>query len=177
MTSTLIRSLRRRNVGLAAIGAALLLFGAQAASAHSDMPEHTEGMHRSGEFTFGEPGNPAKADRVVNITMSDLSFQPDALTVKAGETIRFVLTNKSGIEHDFTLGDAATQRQHRKEMAEMFKNGGAMHHHDDPNAVMVKPGETAELTWRFTRSGDLEFDCNVPGHSEAGMKGAIAVIP
>ena len=48
--------------------------------------------------------------------------------------------------------------------------------HDDPNAIVVKPGETKELTWRFTRAGKLEFDCNVPGHYEADMAGTISLL-
>lgn len=43
--------------------------------------------------------------------------------------------------------------------------------HDDPNAVMVQPGETKELIWRFERAGELQFACNVPGHYESGMIG------
>jgi uncharacterized cupredoxin-like copper-binding protein len=50
-----------------------------------------------------------------------------------------------------------------------------MQHHDHPNAVMVKPGRTRELVWRFTRAGAFEYGCNVPGHYESGMKGTIAV--
>jgi uncharacterized cupredoxin-like copper-binding protein len=158
-------------------GAAFLLLGAQITHAYcqhqnGSMPE----MHHAEGFSFGTPGDPAKADRVVNITMNDLSFTPNALTVRAGETVSFVVANKSAIEHDFTLGDAVAQMEHRGEMAEMFKDGSS-HHHDMPNAVIVKPGETARLTWRFGGTGDVEFDCNVPGHAEAGMKGAITVTP
>jgi uncharacterized cupredoxin-like copper-binding protein len=38
---------------------------------------------------------------------------------------------------------------------------------------LVKVGETKEPLWKFTRGGRVEFDCNVPGHHEAGMKGLI----
>lgn len=176
MKSTLIRSLHRSGRAPAAIGAALLLAGVQAGNARADQSmQAMEGMHPAAEFSFGAPADAAKADRVVTIVMHDLSFEPNALTVKAGETIRFVVTNKSEIVHDFTLGDAATQAAHRKEMAEMFEKSAKVHHQDDPNAIMVEPGQTGEVTWRFTRAGSLEFDCNVPGHYEAGMRGAITV--
>lgn len=128
-----------------------------------------------GKFTFGEPGTPSKVDRVVKITMRDLSFEPNELDMTAGETIRFVVTNAGAVDHDFTLGDAATQIAHRKEMAEAMETSGGMHHHHDANAITVKAGEVRELIWKFTEPGRLEFDCNVPGHYEAGMGGVILV--
>ena len=45
--------------------------------------------------------------------------------------------------------------------------------HNDPNAVMVQPGETKELIWHFKRVRDVKFGCNVPGHYQAGMKGSV----
>ncbi len=54
---------------------------------------------------------------------------------------------------------------------------GAMMPHDDPNAVMVHPGETKELIWTFAEAENVEFGCNVPGHYEAGMKGTFNFVP
>ncbi len=127
-------------------------------------------------FVFGEPGVPSKVDRVVTIAMRDMRFEPNELQVKVDETIRFVVVNKSDTEHDFTIGDIATQTAHRKEMVEAMEKGSAMHHHDDPNATSVTAGQSGELIWKFTRAGSFEFDCNVPGHYEAGMKGIITVL-
>jgi uncharacterized cupredoxin-like copper-binding protein len=167
--------------GMAAV---LLLgaYGAQAGSAvQSTMPgmDHASGMHMGSthakKFPFGELGRPDKVDRVVPVTMGDADFEPASLRVTIGETIRFVVTNKSEIDHDFTIGDAKTQVAHRKEMAEALAHGGEMDHSDDPNAVFVKAGETKELLWKFTRVGRLEVDCNVPGHYEAGMTGILEV--
>ena len=45
--------------------------------------------------------------------------------------------------------------------------------HDDPNSVLVEPGKTAELVWKFTQPTELEFACNIPGHYESGMAGPI----
>lgn len=175
MKSTLIRFLHLRTRAPAAIGAALLLAGIQAANARTGMAmQAMEGMHPAAEFRFGEPADAAKADRTVTITMRDLSFEPNALTVKAGETIRFVVTNKSEIDHDFTIGDVQTQTAHRAEMAEAMQKG-EMGHGDDPNAMLVNAGQRRELIWKFTRAGRLEFDCNIPGHYEAGMRGVITV--
>lgn len=122
------------------------------------------------------PAMAAQPARDIAVTMGDMSFTPDHLTVKAGETVRFVLRNDSGIDHDFTLGDAATQAVHRARMAEGHGHGGhGGHGGHDSNAVMVPAGGTAELVWTFDRAGELEFDCNVPGHYESGMRGSLTV--
>src|SRR3546814_18132858 len=47
--------------------------------------------------------------------------------------------------------------------------------HNDPNSVLVEPGETKELVWRFAANTGLEFACNIPGHYESGMMGEIDV--
>lgn len=51
--------------------------------------------------------------------------------------------------------------------------GHGMMKHDDPNSVLVGPGEKKELVWKFTQETQLEFACNVPGHYEAGMVGKV----
>lgn len=45
--------------------------------------------------------------------------------------------------------------------------------HDDPNSVLLEPGETAEVVWTFSGGRDLELACNVPGHRNGGMSGEI----
>jgi uncharacterized cupredoxin-like copper-binding protein len=125
-------------------------------------------------FAFGAPARPKYATRTVRITVTDASFEPGSLTVRAGEIVRFVVTNVSGLDHEFVLGDAATQKAHRAEMASMAAAGQAMDH-DHPNAATVAPKQTATLTWKFTRPGVVEYDCDIPGHYEAGMKGVIKV--
>jgi uncharacterized cupredoxin-like copper-binding protein len=127
--------------------------------------------------------------------MKDMSFDPKAIEVKAGETVRFVLVNKGQLLHEFNLGDAAMHAEHQQEMLQMQQSGmmtptgmmkwttawpwdGSMGHgmkHDDPNSVLVEPGKTAELTWTFSKATNLEFACNVPGHYQAGMVGKLTV--
>jgi uncharacterized cupredoxin-like copper-binding protein len=62
-----------------------------------------------------------------------------------------------------------------KEMIERQKKGGkaeTMPHHD--NGVTVLPGETATFVWTFARAADLQFACDIPGHYEDGMHGAVS---
>ena len=142
-------------------------------------------------YAFGAPAPAAKATRTVEIVMGDMTFNPKALQIKAGETVRFVLINKGQLLHEFNLGDAAMHAEHQKEMLQMQASGmltstgmGKMDHsamghgamkHDDPNSVLVEPGKTAELTWTFTKATGLEFACNLPGHYQAGMVGKLNV--
>jgi uncharacterized cupredoxin-like copper-binding protein len=51
-------------------------------------------------------------------------------------------------------------------MADMAHEGG----------VWVDPGKTASFVWTFARTSDLEFACNIPGHYEDGMRGAIRFV-
>jgi uncharacterized cupredoxin-like copper-binding protein len=139
---------------------------------------------------FGQPAPAAKATRSIEVVMGDMSFDPRAINIKAGETVRFVLVNKGQLLHEFNLGDAAMHAQHQQAMLQMQQSGmltptgmkamdhAAMGHgmkHDDPNSVLVEPGKTAELTWTFTKPTSLEFACNIPGHYQAGMVGKLTI--
>lgn len=121
------------------------------------------------DFDFGEPGDPAAADRTVEIDMLDtLNFEPDSVDVQVGETITFVLTNTGEIEHDFVIGDEEFQQEHADEAA-------GMEHGDLPNGIDASPGETVEFTWTFTEEGELLYGCHEPGHYQGGMVGTINV--
>ena len=115
---------------------------------------------------FGEPGH--TPDRTVAITAIDLRFIPDSVDVREGETIRFVVTNRGVLSHELVIGDAAFEAQHQREMAQMPDMKM-----DEANELSLQPGQTKTLTWRFTRAGELQFACDLPGH--AGMVGHLHV--
>jgi len=143
-------------------------------------------------LNFGHAAPAAQATRTVELTLGDMFFEPKTLQVKAGETVRFVITNKGQLLHEFNLGNAAMHAAHQKEMLAMQQSGmltptgmnhESMEHgsmggmkHDDPNSVLVEPGKTAELTWTFSKASDLEFACNIPGHYQAGMVGKVNIV-
>ncbi len=136
---------------------------------------HAEDGHSEEAFTFGEPAEASEADRTIEvIAQDDFTFSPSAIDISAGETITFVVSNRGNLPHDFTLGDAKTQDTHDAEMAEMMASGQMMAH-DDANAVVLEPGETKELTWRFSEEGTFLIGCHQPGHYAAGMKATIDV--
>lgn len=108
--------------------------------------------------------------RTVDVVMRDIAFEPAAVTVKAGETVKFVFRNEGQIPHDAFLGDDAAQAAHEKEMRE--SEGG--HHGDEGHAVTVQPGQTGSFTYTFDRDAALLIGCHQPGHWQAGMKLTLA---
>lgn len=121
---------------------------------------------------WGSPGLASKADRVVRITATDVAFDVKQLDVKAGETVRFIVTNKGEIMHEFVLANAADHQAHEQEMMSMDPS---MSMPDEPNAVSVKPGETKELVWTFAAAKGIQFACDIPGHAEQGMRGNVDI--
>ena len=145
--------------------------GTQVDDGHDD-DGHDDDGHDEG-FAFGDPADASDADRTIEVTMLDtMSFEPEEFEVAVGETVTFSITNAGAIDHDFTLGDEATQDAHEEEMADMSEDG---HEGADANAVVVEPGETEELTWTFTTAGALLIGCHEPDHYDAGMVAQLQV--
>lgn len=160
----LLSSLRVPAVGLAMI----LAFApvTQAAETHGSGHDHA-----SAPASFGKPGTPSKATRTINVDAADtMRFTPSEIRVKKGETVRFVVRNTGKQPHEFILGTDKTLREH----AAMMKQHTGMVH-NDPNQITVAAGATAEIVWQFAQAGTVAFACLVPGHMEAGMKGAVTV--
>lgn len=172
-----------RIVGLMTAAALSITSGAAiAAGAHS-------GDHRHGEsVAIGEPAATSAATRTIHVRMGDNFFKPEHIRVAAGETVHFVLKNTGELLHEFNIATAEMHAGHQKEMMAMMENGmftatgmkadrsghsGHAMPHDDPNSVIVEPGETKELVWKFPGEADLQFACNVPGHYQSGMVGNI----
>ena len=137
---------------------------AQAMSHHHEAAGH-------GEDVFGQPGAAGKITRTVKVDMSDnMRFTPEKLQVKAGDTIRFVVSNSGKIRHELVFGTEAQLKAH---YAAMLKNP-EMEHADD-NQISLAPGQRGELIWQFTHAGTVNFACLQPGHYDAGMKGSVTV--
>ena len=115
----------------------------------------------------GGPAASSGDDRVVNVEMVDIAFEPETLTVEKGETVTFRFTNAGKAPHDAFIGDADAQKDHEEEMRE---GSGAHHGSEAKDAITVEPGETGTLTYTFDDSGEVEIGCHQPGHYEAGMK-------
>ena len=89
-----------------------LLAGATWAAGEHDGAHHT--------------ANDAEVDRTISIEAGDMWFDPEALEITAGETVKFEINNTGSIEHEFVIGDKKAQEAHREMMQEM----GGGHHGD-----------------------------------------------
>jgi uncharacterized cupredoxin-like copper-binding protein len=47
--------------------------------------------------------------------------------------------------------------------------------HEDPNGVTLAPDKSAELLWKFTKTGKFEYSCLIPDHRDYGMIGRVTV--
>jgi len=138
------------------------------------------------EFAFGEAGKASDVTQTIEIEMMDNTFNHRTLNVKPGETVRFNVHNKGEVVHEFNIAMSSMHEEHQGQMMKMMESGvldvDRINHemmssgemmHNDPNSVLLEPGKSAELIWRFEKADNVEFACNVPGHYESGMKGPI----
>lgn len=163
-----------------------------AASAHGTSGHGGMAAMQSEASAWGHPGKAGAVDRTIHIQAEDsMRFVPAKLTVKAGQTVKFVITNVGKLKHELVLGPKSEQEEHEKEMQSMMNMKSrcmgnmkgmsmkSMHcgegMHADPNEVTLPPGTTKMLVWTFTRPGTYQYACHEPGHYAVGMFGRITV--
>ena len=107
------------------------------------------------------------ATDVVKVEIHHSRFIPATLTVPKGQTVHFVVRNTDPIDHEFIVGDQATQDRHEH---------GTDDHHDGsvPGEISVPAGTTVTTTYHVDRPG-LLYGCHLPGHWAYGMRGVIRV--
>jgi uncharacterized cupredoxin-like copper-binding protein len=166
-----------RSMTLAVAGAALVVAAGLVTRgyAHDDHP-HGAGAHGDNDahFSAGVPGDPSKPSRTVFVTMAEdgkkMMFRPAVITVRRNEQIRFVLGNDGVENHEFILATKVENRKH----GELMKKFPEMEH-DDPNGKRLAPYSNNEILWKFTKTGEFEYACLIPGHYDAGMFGKVVV--
>ena len=94
--------------------------------------------------------NEAKSLEVI-IVSTEFKYVPAKVRVPAGHPITLVLDNSEG------------ETEHR-----LFLPAFGFR-------LEAKAGEIARKTIVFAKSGEYEFNCDLPGHREAGMKGTMIV--
>jgi uncharacterized cupredoxin-like copper-binding protein len=129
--------------------------------------------HDHGPSAIGQVGKAQQVSRTIQVEMLDtMRFSPSQVTVKPGETVRFVVKNMGKLQHEFVLG---TQRDLDAHF-EVMKKHPHMEHAED-NMLNLQPGQSGELIWTFSTAGSVSFACLYPGHYDAGMKGQVQVSP
>ena len=125
------------------------------------------GLVRDGAFLLGVAfvalalaGGVFAADRAVDgasqrieVTATDFHFDPEVITVRAGEWVLVEFTNDSMSVHEW--------------MVESIPNVD----------VVARPGQTSKLQFVLDQPGSYKVICSIPGHAEAGMVGVLEVVP
>jgi uncharacterized cupredoxin-like copper-binding protein/mono/diheme cytochrome c family protein len=92
-------------------------------------------------------GSEAAAPAEVEIDLEDIKFDPNQVSIPAGQDVTVHLVNKGSLPHNFSIPSEGVSQD-------------------------VAPGATETITLNLA-AGEYDFDCNVPGHKEAGMVGKI----
>jgi uncharacterized cupredoxin-like copper-binding protein len=125
------------------------------------------------ETAFGRTGNPRRVVRTIEVGLHDsMRFDPAAITVRQGDTIRLRVRNAGRVLHELVIGTEDELARH----AALMRANPDMEH-DAPYMAHVLPGQRGEIVWQFTQAGRFKFGCLVPGHFEAGMVGTVTVLP
>jgi len=153
------------------------------------------GAGHSGDQGIGQPGH-STPSRTIEVVMHDNYYDVDALDIKEGETVRFVIKNEGQLVHEFNIGTEKMHIAHEPEMLMMVQHGvlkgssidheaaksmqATMGHgsHDEPSSLLLEPGRSGEIIWTFPQHAkeEIQFACNVPGHYAAGMVGTVNLV-
>jgi uncharacterized cupredoxin-like copper-binding protein len=112
---------------------------------------------------------PGSGPITVEIPIRYSHFERDAVTVRAGDAVTFVLHNGDPIDHEWIVGLPGVHERHRA--------GTEPVHESRPTEVTVRAGTTATTTVTFTNPGTYQYICHLPGHEAYGMVGTLRVTP
>ena len=162
-----------KHITLKLIAACALINWATASFAHENTPHKAKNVVVVKEQKdWGIAGDAKSAKQEITLTMDDsMRFTPSAITVKQGETVRFIVKNQGKQLHEMVIG---TKKELDAHAALMVKFPTM--EHDEPYMAHVSSGKSQNLIWTFNRAGDFEFACLIAGHYQAGMVGKISVI-
>lgn len=145
-------------------------------SQHNMKMDHSGGHHGEGmghgQSVVGKPGIEDKVTKVIKVEATDqMRFIHKPFDIKAGETIKFIVTNTGKIMHEFAVGTKAEHKAH----GQMMLANPNMHHGASTGVINIEPGQTETLIWEFSKAMPAQLACNVPGHYQAGMHSDIKI--
>ena len=111
-------------------------------------------------FTVGalalSPLAPARGERqtrtaatTIQVKGGEFFFRLSTKSISRPGMVTFVFKNVGHVSHDFKINGKKTP--------------------------LIGPGKTAKLAVTFKKKGTYPYLCTVPGHAQAGMKGAFTV--
>jgi len=117
----------------------------------------------------------ALADDAQQITLNakDLSFTPTAVQLMVGQPVQLTVINGGMLDHDIKSDmpvGQLTYLQADNDQQEQQDNAA-----QGVLDVDFNKGDTAQVSFVPTTAGTYSFECDVPGHADAGMKGSFVV--
>ena len=108
----------------------------------------------TGTPTSAGPISSSAGAQPVTVTVGNsMSFDPATISVTAGRPVELMLRNNGQMPHDLTLSDGVAQ----------------------PVKITANGGQTAGGSFTIDKPGNYTFECSMPGHAAAGMRGTITV--
>ena len=89
--------------------------------------------------------------QTVHLEATEFAFNTPTVTVQAGHPVILHFTNKGQIDHELAIEEWGVQTE------------------------LLRPGQSATVTFTPQETGTFTFFCAIPGHPAAGMTGAITV--
>jgi nitrite reductase (NO-forming) len=101
----------------------------------------------------------------------NLRFDPDTISVPAGEEISVKLTSGPAVLHDLVIAEAVTE-------ATATPTGEPVTPVDSDDVFVLRAdaGGTATASFRVDAPGSYELYCSVPGHRRGGMVATLTVV-
>jgi plastocyanin len=123
-------------------------------------------------------GGEATSNEFTVTVVNEFGFDPNSITVKAGDTITVNFENTGAVEHNLNIVKPEAELDH---LIEEIQEGAGHGHVDEElltNMHDTEPGHTEAITFTApSEPGEYSFICTTPGHAAAGMVGTIVVVP
>ena len=88
----------------------------------------------------------------IRLSAQDIKWDLTEIEAQVGQEISLTITNEGILDHNFILLDF------------------------DIN-IEIPPGESQVVTFVANEPGSFEYHCDIPGHLDAGMVGALTINP
>lgn len=88
-----------------------------------DAKKHGHGGGHANMKKIGMAGDAAKVTRTIKVVMYDNYYEPENISVKEGETVRFLIRNAGEFVHEFNIATGPMHVAHQPEMMMMVEHG------------------------------------------------------
>jgi plastocyanin len=135
---------------VAMLAIAMLAMFVLAACGDDDDDAEDTGSTESTTATTAVTSDGGSAE-VIAVKMTEMAFDPESITVGAGEEVTVELSNDGAVEHNMSIDDA-----------------------DASHTLSAGDAETVTFT-APSEPGEYKIYCDIPGHEAAGMVATLIV--